>query len=241
MLALPITRLRGIYARHGMWGALGLIPHNARMALRSWSPKRRRARREELAFDRRHGIDTATPAALSTLGVSGTSLRHAVEYKPSGIAFVRAVLDDLAIAYQDYDFIDLGSGKGRALLLASHLPFRRISGVEFSAKLTAIARANIAAYRPPDQRCRRIKAIRGDAGDVALPDRPLVIYLYNPFDDVILGRVAANLAASLARRPRDLLVIYVNPVHRGVLDRLSSLTIADDRGDIVIYRSRVPM
>ncbi|MEJ0067420.1 MAG: hypothetical protein WDO24_00115 [Pseudomonadota bacterium] len=89
---MPITRLRGIYARHGMWGALGLIPHNARMALRSWSPKRRRARRQELAFDRRHGIDTMTPAALSTLGVSGASLRHAVEYKPSGIDFVRAMI-----------------------------------------------------------------------------------------------------------------------------------------------------
>ncbi|MEJ0067421.1 MAG: hypothetical protein WDO24_00120 [Pseudomonadota bacterium] len=68
-----------------------------------------------------------------------------------------------------------------------------------------------------------------------------MIYLYNAFDDVILGQVAANLAASLARRPRDLLLIYVNPVHRGVLDGLPCLAIDDDRGDSVIYRSRLPI
>jgi SAM-dependent methyltransferase len=238
MLALPITRLRGIYARHGLWGALGLIPHNARMALRAWSPKRRRAHRREREFDRRHGIDTATPAALASLGVDGASLRHAVEYKPSGIEFIRAVLGGLAIAHDDYTFVDLGSGKGRALLLAAHLPFRRIVGVEFSARLTAIARANIAAYRPPDRRCHDIEAMCGDAAAFVLPDGPLVVYLYNAFDDVILGRVAANLAASLAEQPRDLLLIYVNPVHRAVLDRLDCLAVAQDRGDTVIYRSR---
>jgi SAM-dependent methyltransferase len=240
MVAVPITRLRGIYARHGLWGALGLIPSSARTALRAWSPRRRQARRQELAFDRRHGIDTATPTALSSLGVDGASLRHAVEYKPSGIDFIRAIIGGLGIAYEDYEFIDLGSGKGRALLLASHLPFARIVGVEFSAKLVAVARANIAAYRPPDQRCRRIDVICGDAAAVALPERPLVIYLYNPFDDVILGRVADRLAASLAQSPRALWLIYVNPVHRNVLDRLDCLEIADDRSDIVIYRSRTP-
>src|SRR5258708_1695608 len=108
MVALPITRLRGIYARHGVWGALGLLPHNARMALRAWSPKRRRARRQEIAFDRRHGIDPAPPAALSSLGVGGASLRHAVPYKPSGIDFIRAVIGGLGIDYEDYDFVDLG-------------------------------------------------------------------------------------------------------------------------------------
>src|SRR3981189_2747605 len=125
MLDVSIERLRGIYARHGVGGALSQIPVNASRALRAWSPKRRRARREELAFDRRHGIDTATPTAVAALGVAGDSAGPAGEYKPSGIAFVRAALGRLDIAHAQYSFVDLGSGKGRALLLASHLPFRR--------------------------------------------------------------------------------------------------------------------
>jgi SAM-dependent methyltransferase len=238
MLASSIDRLRGIYVRHGLWGGLGLLPHNAAIVLRAWLPQRRRARRQELAFDRRHGIDTATPVPLAALGVNGETARHAVAYKPSGIEFVRNVLATLDIPYRDYAFVDLGCGKGRTLLIASHFPFRRIVGVDFSAKLTAIARANIAAYHPADQRCRAIEVATADAGEFALPDGPLVIYLYNSFDDVILGRVAANLATSLAAAPRDVLLVYVNPEQRAVLDRLAWLDLIHDKGGTLIYRSR---
>ena len=40
---------------------------------------------------------------------------------------------------QDYTFLDIGSGKGRVLMLASDAPFRHIVGVELSPALTAIA------------------------------------------------------------------------------------------------------
>jgi SAM-dependent methyltransferase len=238
MPASPLERLRDIYARHGVWGALSLIPHNTALALRAWSPRRRRARRRELEFDRRHGIDTTIATPVSALGVAGDSVRHAVAYKPSGIDFVRNQIAALDIAYPDYCFVDLGCGKGRALLIASHFPFRRIVGVEFSAKLTAIARANIAAYRPADQRCRDIEVVTADAAAFVLPDGPLVVYLYNAFDGVILARVAANLEASLARAPRDVLLVYVNPEQRGVLDRMRCLGVVRDADGTVIYRSR---
>lgn len=235
-----LARLRDIHARHGVWGALRLLPANARMALRAWSPKRRRAWREERAFDRRYGIDTATPAAVSTLGVAGDSARHAVPYKPSGIAFLRSIIGGLGIAYADYSFVDLGSGKGRALLLASHFPFKRIVGVEFSARLTEIARANIKAYRPPDQRCRTIETVCGDAATYALPAGPLVIYLYNAFDDVILRRVLDNIGTALRRAPRALLLVYVNPVHRAVIDQAGLLAPCAEREGLVIYRAGPP-
>ena len=47
----------------------------------------------------------------------------------------RKVLASLQIAFHDYTFIDFGSGKGRALLLASEFPFKRIIGLEFSPEL----------------------------------------------------------------------------------------------------------
>jgi hypothetical protein len=218
MFTYPLDRLRDVWARHGFLGTLRLLPHNMALAIRACAPARRRARRAAIAFDRRHGIDTATPAALSSLDIDPARARHGVEYTPSRI--------------------DLGSGKGRTLLIASHFPFRRIIGVEISEKLTAIARANIAVYHPPEQRCRQIEAIVGDAGEFELPDGPLVVYVYNAFRVVILTEVAARLAGSLERAPRDLLLIYVNPVHRHVLDKLSCLAIARESEGTVIYRAR---
>ena len=73
-------------------------------------------------------------------------------------------------------FVDLGSGKGRTLLLASEYPFRRIVGVELSPKLHRIAKTNVEKFRSEEQRCRTfalhcMDAVRYDAAaraDVAL-------------------------------------------------------------------------
>lgn len=231
-------RLNDVWARHGLWGTVCLLPHNVARAVRACSPTRLRARQRELAFDRTHGIDTTAPAAISTLGVERERAVHGVEYRASGIDYIHRAIGSLQIDHPRYTFVDLGSGKGRALLIASHFPFRRIIGVEFSEKLNAIARANIAAYRPSDQRCRRVESICQDAGEFEPPGEPLVIYLYNAFDDVVLRRVADRLGASLAKTPRDVLLLYVNPVHRPVLDPLPWLRIERDDNGMVVYRAQ---
>ena len=61
-------------------------------------------------------------------------------------AIMRAMLEQLHLDFQRFSFIDLGSGKGRALLLASDYPFREIIGVELSPELDRVARDNIARY-----------------------------------------------------------------------------------------------
>ena len=46
-----------------------------------------------------------------------------------------------------FSFIDIGSGKGRALILAGRLGFREAIGVEFSSNLHRIAEKNLARVR----------------------------------------------------------------------------------------------
>ena len=52
-----------------------------------------------------------------------------------------------------FAFVDMGSGKGRALLVASELPFAKIVGVELSQELHQIAEENVRRYRPESQLC----------------------------------------------------------------------------------------
>ena len=61
-------------------------------------------------------------------------------------SIMRAMVERLHLDFQRFGFVDLGSGKGRALLLASDYPFREVIGVELSPKLDRIARDNIARY-----------------------------------------------------------------------------------------------
>ena len=46
-----------------------------------------------------------------------------------------------------FTFVDLGSGKGRTLLMASDYPFRRIIGVELLPSLHQIAQENLRQYK----------------------------------------------------------------------------------------------
>jgi methylase of polypeptide subunit release factors len=59
---------------------------------------------------------------------------------PDELANAVASLD---VEHKDFTFIDLGSGKGRALVLALSYPFRRVVGVEFALELHRVAEANL--------------------------------------------------------------------------------------------------
>ena len=75
-----------------------------------------------------------------------------------------------------FTFVDIGCGKGRALLLAEEYPFRKIIGVEFSRRLAKIAAANAAkSARSASQWFTPTPA------NFNFPPEPLVVFLYNPF------------------------------------------------------------
>jgi SAM-dependent methyltransferase len=127
-------------------------------------------------------------------------------------ALMSALRERLQLDYRRFRFVDLGSGKGRALLLASGYPFREVIGVELSPELDRVARANIARYaeaagpdRPP------VTSMLGDATEFPWPPGPLIVYMWNAFTRPVMERVLKNLEASLAEDPRELYVVYIHP------------------------------
>ena len=93
------------------------------------------------------------------------------------------MMQSLPIDYTQFTFIDLGSGKGRTLLIASDYPFRRIIGVELLGELHRIAQENIRTYQSPTRKCFALEIIRGDAREFTFPAEPSVIYLFNPLTE----------------------------------------------------------
>lgn len=179
-----------------------------------------RVRRTERAegFDAAFGTDTAAmmyPWNLRGVGREATAEVHAYETAPA--ALIRAALGKIPLRPDVFTFVDLGSGKGRVLLVASRLPFAKIVGVELSAELQQVAAENVRRYRSEDQRCRTISLLCMNAAEYAFEPEPLVLFLYNPFGESTIRRVLANLAASLRAAPRDAYVIYMNPRFEGLL------------------------
>ena len=111
----------------------------------------------------------------------------------------------------------MGSGKGRALLVASEFPFAKIVGLELSPQLHRIAEENIERYHPASQQCTALVPRCMDVVDYVFGQEPLVLFLFDPFGRETVRSVVANLAASLNATPREAFVVYVYPRFEDVL------------------------
>jgi SAM-dependent methyltransferase len=159
------------------------------------------------SFDARHGTDTSTFADLDGLAIASENKRHGERYQPSPVHSLRQVLRRLGIRHADFSFVDFGSGKGRTLLIAGELPFKRVIGVEFSAELHGRAEQNIARYRR--RTASEVTAVHADATRFDLPPGDLVLYFFNPFAHAVLQQVLANINAALRAQPRTVILVYL--------------------------------
>jgi SAM-dependent methyltransferase len=197
----------------------------------------------EHGFDLRFGpgIDTEGSIPVSDLDdVESPNWVYGAAYEPIQIASLTDLLDPLAVDYEDTVFLDLGSGKGRAVLMACALPFKRIIGVEFSPSLHRAARQNVERFRG---RIREPELVSGDAVAFPIPDDPLVLFLYNPFRAPVMRQVVAHVASSFRVHPRRIVVLYFRPEYAWLFDeahfltRVASLTSRQTHGGCHIYDS----
>jgi hypothetical protein len=108
-------------------------------------------------------------------------------------------------------FVDFGSGKGRVLYQAARHPFARVIGVEVSAKLNEVARANIERKRA-EFKCQNIELVTVDATAFEIPDDMTFAYFYHPFSDHTFNAVIDNIVRSLDRNSRRVTIIYQCPL-----------------------------
>jgi SAM-dependent methyltransferase len=166
-------------------------------------------------FDERHGTDTAGYVAARDLRSGAAADPYITGYAGCAPGIVRRMLafvpDPGATT-----FVDLGCGKGRALIVATEYGFRRVVGVELSPDLCRAAGANaeIVAGRFPE--LPEIEIVQGDAVEYVLPEGPLAIFLYHPFHRILMRRLADRLAADRAERTIHLL--YCNAVFADIFD-----------------------
>ncbi len=160
-------------------------------------------RLRERHFDRKLGITSSERYSLAQLGLD---LPDCTDYQPVSYSDFHKLLETVSIASQDV-FLDLGSGMGRALCLAAMHPFRCVIGVEMSPELCAIARRNIERVKPK-LRCQDVQVVNLDAIHYEIPSDVSMIYFFNPFGGGVLDKVLANIAASLRRAPRQLLILF---------------------------------
>ena len=135
-----------------------------------------------------------------------------------------------------FTFIDLGCGKGRALLVAANLGFKQVIGVEFVHELAETAKKNLDILG-----ITNAVVELADAAEYYFPGGGIVVYLNNPFSGEVMEKVIVNLKRSL---PKKVYVIYTNPTCAALFDScdfLARLNSPKEIPDLQIWRATTPL
>lgn len=230
------ARLREMLARHGVLRTLAALAKGAFEIACDYLPSRRRLRYGDLDFDWDYRVDTT----WSNIPLR-TRIREVLAgraYQPSDPSTFHEIMSRLPLGFHQFTFVDLGSGKGRALLLASDYSFRRIIGVELLPELHAIARANVRKYHSERQQCREFELHCADARDYQFPPEPLVIFVFEAFPEDILRDVIAGVERALRKAPRKVFLVYQNPVSEVVITEFPFLHKIAGTIQYAIFESR---
>lgn len=189
-------------------------------------------------YDKKFKVDTHTWVQVDDLDVEECKKEHAVLYQPTRVLPLRKLFRELNLP-SHFTFVDIGSGKGRVLLLASEFGFEKVIGIEFSKFLCSIAKNNINSFKHNTGTKTVFQVINDDASNYKYVDNENVFFLYNPFDEVILEKVIENIAASLKSQKRKAWMIYANAVHRDLIEKTMKIVKVDDYSflefDFVVY------
>jgi hypothetical protein len=197
--------------RKGTVGALQELAAGVIRGLRELTPRSRRARFGDLDFDWERNVNTTqSNVSLKTQFIASVL---GTPYFASQPYLFDEKMAALPIRFEDFTFIDLGSGKGRTLLMASDYFFKKIIGVEMMPELDLIAQGNLQDYQNEKQRCFDLESLCLDAREFEFPAGPLVVYLFNPFPESVLTQVLEKLGESLQAAPREAWIAYRYPEH----------------------------
>lgn len=170
----------------------------------------------DMSFDLYYGTETMRWVSTENVQTDSNNKVHGVRYGASKAQPFLTLLRKLQLK-KSYSFVDIGCGKGRALLVAAQYGFANITGVEYSGPLCQIARTNIHKFYQRTECMSKFEVIACDAADYEFRDEDQVFYLYNPFDAVLLAAVIENIRLSLTRKPRSMCLIYNTPEHYAVI------------------------
>lgn len=199
---------------------------------RSSSPLPRMSVREGFTphpFDLENGVQTSGLIPGRFLKTGHAHDRHSTAYFGVAPSVFRALLKRWlrkkpVAPIQEFAFLDLGAGMGRALLLASEYSFRKVVGVELNPVLAGMARRNLARWRAAGRVRTPAKIICGDAVSAPIPNGPCLIFLFNPFGASVMRRLLKRLALHYADQPNQLDLLYVNNEQDRVISLQSGFT-----------------
>jgi hypothetical protein len=214
-------------------GFFGSVRH---YGVRAWKMLRPR-RLTPHPFDVRHGVHTTAYIEGSQLatghahdlyntayyGSAPSMVTVAIEFWREQLTPVDPPTGDWTFPIENWTFIDIGAGLGRAVMIASFYPFARVIGVEMNPDLARRARDNLAIWTKTSRACNAIEVAAEDATEFPWPRSPLVIYMFNPFERPVMERLLDSLEIALHNGSGPIHILYVHPIEAAAFEERASV------------------
>ncbi|MBC7534879.1 MAG: class I SAM-dependent methyltransferase [Ferruginibacter sp.] len=168
--------------------------------------------KHEITGERKYGIDSTGADELAALERKGVDISHATIYMPASYDLLEAVFNRLKDEKLSH-FIDIGCGKGRAMSVAAHYGFNKVSGIDFSKELCQAAVENLEKVKL-QLPLLIFQVVNNDAFYYDIPKDVDCIFLFNPFDELIMSGVVKNIEHQRKQAEKDVFIIYLNPLHK---------------------------
>lgn len=153
---------------------------------------------------------------LKSLTILGENKEQGNEYTPSPFLVTKWAIESSNDNHSSWNFIDVGSGRGRVLTIASQFAFDRIIGVEFAKELHDEATQYIHSHPSQLVSPKKIELLNVDATTFDIPNGPCLFYLFNPFGEPVMESFLEHVLTSYEANPRPMKFAYSNPVHLNV-------------------------
>jgi SAM-dependent methyltransferase len=213
-----MTQLKTIWSKLQWSLAQRGVADTLRQALTRVASRRDQtiARPEMHPFDQQYGVDTSGL-------IGGGSLRSGHQHDIFNTAYYgiapsrfrwavgQWIADPTHAPIQTYSFVDIGCGKGRAVLMASEFVFQQVVGVELHASLAEVAESNVSVWQAAGRSVCPIRIVCQDATEFAFSEGASLLYLFNPFTAPVLKRLVEGIEEAFSQRPGMLDLIYFNP------------------------------
>lgn len=114
------------------------------------------------------------------------------------------------------NFLDIGRGKGVVLKEAVKYPFKKVAGIELLPHLVKTAKKNFNILHLAD----KISCTEANAADYEEYSEYDTFFLFNPFGEDTLIKVAQKLNESIRQNKRDITIIYHNPRYIHIFEKM---------------------
>lgn len=170
--------------------------------------------KHELRGEKKYGINTMSISEI-TSDIDETDAEHSNHYHPVNYWLAEQLLAQITHEQKQNAFLEVGCGKGRVMAMAAAYGFREIIGLEISETLIheAVAVLQPIQEKYPDS---NLSFDCENASFYEVPHDVGVVFMFNPFDEVVMEDFAEQLLDSLLQQPREMTILYASPEHKTV-------------------------